>query len=838
MDAHDPVSFATVLRRCRGAAGLTQEELAARANLSARAVSDLERGSNRLPRPTTVHLLATALGLSAEERAAFIAAARRDPSAGPSAASAPGQGGIVLPVWLTPLIGRERDQADVVALLRRPGVRLLTLTGPGGVGKTRLAVQVATAVRDDFADEVVWVDLSPLRDPALVVPALVRALGVRERERDAKPLHERLADYLRAKHLLLLLDNCEQVSEAWEALLALLATCPRLVVLATSRVALRVRGEHVYRLAPLALPETVASPEAVACAAAVALFVERARATGADLPVTAATAPVIVEICRRLDGLPLAIELAAAWAPLLPPAALLAELERRLVLLVSGPADLPPRQHTLRDAIAWSYDLLDAREQALFRQLSVFEGGCTLAAAAAVCGDEHADGTGEIMVAPAQPGNGVREALLSLIAQNLVVRSVVVAEGAPRFRMLETIREYARDRLVASGELAATQERHGLFFLALAVAEAPVWPGVPPWPWLERLEREHENLRATREWSMTARRDMDAELRLVGALLWFWYIGGHYSEGRLWSAHALASTDATRRSLPRARALLGLGMFAALQGDSAAAGPSLAESMAIYRGSGDERGAGYALVILGMATMGQGEIVRAVAPIQESIAVFHAVGDRWGEAYALYGLGNAMLMAGRMSEARVHYDASLALWEALGDTWGRALLRGALGNVALAEGDDAAAEALLSESVALFRAHAVKWELAQTLNVMGAAVVRRGDVVQAEHVYLESLRIWHAIGNEMGLIMTLAGIAVVAALRGLVDRAARLFGAVDALSTGRDRFAYAENSAIFDRYIGEARTHLDNATFAAGWAEGQALTLEQAVAYALDETKA
>ncbi|HTE85695.1 MAG TPA: helix-turn-helix domain-containing protein, partial [Dehalococcoidia bacterium] len=558
----DETAFSALLRRYRGAAGLTQETLAERTGLSARGISDLERGVNERPRRETARLLADALNLTAEQRQDFQQAAllrNRTPLAREQAAEVETN----LPATLTSFVGRASELVTLSTMLQRQDVRLLTLTGSGGVGKTRLALELAAANARHFPDGVFLIELAPLRDASLAPVAVARALEIQLP--DQKPVVERLQEFFRRKRLLLLLDNFEHLLEAAPVLPQLLSSAPGLKCLVTSRAVLRVSGEHEFAVTPLLVPQLLYLPDSATLrqTPAVDLFVQRAQAANPDFEMTDANGAALAEICVRLDGLPLAIELAAARAKLLSPESLVTRLDNRLQLLVGGPRDLPPRQRTLVGTLAWSYDLLDLLEQRLFRWLSVFAGGWTLATAAALCADE--------CDAAVRTFDG-----LASLADNSLVQTQSHADGGDRFLMLETIREYAAERLRVSGEEGAARDRHAQVFLDLAEESERRFQGAGRTAWGRVIVGEQENMRAALGWLLDG---VKAELaqKLAGNLYWFWDAVGRPGEGRRWAEAALALPGGETPGVPRAAALFTAGGFAWQQGDLSAARARLIE---------------------------------------------------------------------------------------------------------------------------------------------------------------------------------------------------------------------------------------------------------------------
>jgi predicted ATPase/class 3 adenylate cyclase len=763
-----------------------------------------------------------------------------------------------LPVQPSPFIGREQEMDAVGQLLRREEIQLVTLTGPGGVGKTRLALQVAGDSAPHFAGGTWFVSLASISDPDLVIPTISQTLGLRAAPGQS-PL-EHLQAYLRDKQVLLLLDNFEHVVSAAIQVAELLTHCPRLTVLVTSREGLHLRAEREFPVPPLALPDVEHLPdlEVLSQNEAVALFITRAQAVKPDFQLSKAKAGAVVEICARLDGLPLAIELAAARIKLLPPDALLARLGQRLAVLTGGTRDAPARQQTLRDTIEWSYHLLDASEQQLFRRLAVFVGGCTLEAVEVVCA---------VAGSEAVP---VLDRVGSLIDKSLL-QQTEQQDGEVRLVMLETIREYGLEALETSGEMEDTRRAHAAYNLRLAEEAEPELGGSLQTVWLERLEREHENLRAALQWSLDpagneeTRQRREMALRLAGALRQFWLVRGHWKEGRAFLERALA---AGKGSMPssRVKALTAAADLALQQGDTDRGEMLCEESLALCQELGDRAGIAHLLSLQGKVAFHRNKLAAARSLFEESLALWRKVGDKNGIGLTLYRLawlakeqgeyararalceesltthresGNQRGLADALSElaeilfavqsdqgaVRALLEESLALSREMGDKENMAICFFLLGGAALQQSDSAAARSFAEQSLELFKEMGDQGWIAQSLALLGKVNVVQGDYTAARALYEESLTF--PLGGDAS---SLEGLAGVVAAQGELTWAARLWGATEALREAICAPRPPFERVRYERAVAAVRAQLGEKAFAAAWAQGQKMTPEQVLA--------
>jgi predicted ATPase/transcriptional regulator with XRE-family HTH domain/Tfp pilus assembly protein PilF len=858
-------AFGLWLKQRRTRLGWTLQQLAARASCSTVLVRKIESGE-RTPSEPIALALADCFAVPADEHPAFLAFAQAGLPAARLAELTGADGTapwrafysrmVHLPTPATAFIGRADAVAAAAAALRAPRIRLLTVIGPPGMGKTRFGLRVAETLAPAFPDGVIFVGLAAIRDPGQVPGAIARALDVRES--GSAPLLAALIAHLGDKRLLLVLDNFEQVIPAAIDVAALLNTAPRLKVLVTSRQPLRVRGERAWPLPPLTAPAPgngASRPAAeLARYEAVQLFVARARAANPDFALSDANAAAVVALCRALDHLPLAIELAAARAPRLTPGEMLATLRRhlpggdgaeshaggRLRLLADGPRDLAPRQQTLRGAVDWSYDLLDAGERRWFAALAVFSGGCAAAAARVVIGGDEATA-----------------GMLRALADKSLLQVHDVG-GASRFMMLETIREYAREKLEERGEAEALERAHAGYYTRLAEEAESHLSGSHQQDWLARLEAEYDNIGAALDWAMRRSQAGDpaaveTALRLACAFWRFWYIRGNISAGRghLDGVLALAATlgfAAPGTAPPHAlvpperwhewqfllaRVLNGAGALAARHTDFATARARYEQSLVLRQAVGDRQGVAGSLNNLGGIVHLQGDFDQARALFLQSLAIKREVGDQRGIAYALNSLGTVAYSMGDDVAAWRYYEESLAIKQALGDQAGIALTVDNLGQLAYRMQDYPRARAYHEQSLAIRRALGDKWGIGKTLSNLGDVAYQEGDYATARACYEESVAFYRDLGDQLGLIESLEVLARLASTQGRPRHAAQLWGAAEAARERIQMPLHGHERPHLAEDLAAARAALAPVVFEQAWQAGRGMLLAAAIAAAL-----
>lgn len=789
------LTFGQWLRRQRKALDLTQAELAARVPCAKGTIRRIEADDLR-PSKALAERLADILVVADASRDAFVRFARSGLADGSIAE--PGPAAVqprpslparrrALPSDVAPLIGRQYAIAVAAELLTRPDVRLLTLVGPPGVGKTRLARAVGAALQERYRDGACFIELAPLQDAAYVLPAIAQALDLAD---SGAPLPVRLASRLRDEELLLVLDNCEHVFAAAPAIGALLATAPGLRVLCTSRAPLRISGEHEFIVPPLALPDLdhSASPSELEANPAVALFLARVHAAQPAYRAGEAGLRQIAAICHRLDGLPLAIELAANRARLFTPAALLERLERRLPVLTAGARDAPARQQTLEAAIGWSYDLLDGPAQQCLTRLGIFAGGATLPAIETVCAD----------------GSDILASVTTLVDHHLL-QAIAPDDGEVRFTLLETIREFALARLDEHAGRTTVQTRHGRYYLELAVAAEHELQGADQVRWMGRLHAEDNNLRAAFAWSLAPEGDPTLGLRAGAGLWWYWWTSGQVGEGRRRLADLLghARVQGLDMTGDYGRGLLGAGILAFFDGEFATAQPHFVEARARGAQLADMITHGYATFMLGTVMVLAGQHGEGYLLLDAGMRTLREVGAPADWHVAVTSLSSTLLVLerGDLAAAQGHADAGMAIFRRLGQPYGIGLAHNYQGDVARLRGDLAEAAAQYQAALPLLREARARSEIPAVLHNLALVVLARGDARHACTLLAEAFELHREIGNTMGMAECLNGLAATLLALGRPEPAALLLGAVDALLASLRVPLFAAEQALYDQTV-------------------------------------
>jgi predicted ATPase len=741
-----------------------------------------------------------------------------------------------VPIPRNPLIGREQELSFAKELLLRQDVGIITLIGPGGTGKSRLGLQIALDSLNDFEDGVYLVRLTPVRDPDLVVSTIADTLGIRETN-DASSLFGKLKDYLREKQMLLLLDNFEQVLEAAPKIVELMETCPKLRLVVTSRAPLRVRGEKELFVPPLSvpLPDGYINLQNTSQYAAVELFIQRARSIRPDFAVTNENAPAIAEICHRLDGLPLAIELAAARIKMMTPHELLSKLEHRFDILRGGVRELPERQQTLRGAIDWSYELLNDSTKKLFRRLSVFVGGWTLDAAEAVCNLDN-EPSFDIMVE------------METLVDNSLLSQTQDADGQTRFGMLETIWEYANERLHKSNELDQIRRRHALYFLDFVRKVEPLIRSRERVKFTRKMRQEFNNIRAILEWSCSTGKSIEIGQQIAITLAWFWQSSMSISESSQWAVRLMEHADDSTPLEIHAGLLWGLGGFAWSQGDLPRAITNLAESVRLARMTDDKYLLANILIVRGLAANSAHEVQAANEMFEESIELLRALNEKWGQSLALSWMGDVALLDKDFERARQLHEQAIELAREQGDPWIflAPLMSG--GNTALITGSPEEAEAISSEAIGLLREIDDKWSLAWGLNSLGHAALQLGHLEVARTSFEECIVVARNIGNPGALIASFLGTAIVAAKRfqqsavngkeetASLINAMRLLGAIPSLNQNLHMFFWLGWwRDVYEQTLAQVRALTSEEAWEKAFTEGGALSMQQALVLAMQE---